>query len=61
MGKLTQSTAEVQRILDESEKIITGENLKTINGQSILGSGNIEIKGGNGMDSDMNNDFNNDF
>lgn len=28
------------------DKLISGENIKTINGESILGSGNIVISGG---------------
>lgn len=39
--------------------------LKTINGNSIYGTGDIVIEGGGGggsyMPSDFNNDFNNDF
>ena len=61
MGKLRQSTEQIQGILDNA---VTGENLKTINGQSLLGKGNIEIEGGGGgivTASDMNSDFNNDF
>lgn len=51
------------------------QKLKTINGESIIGSGNITIKGGSGgsvdpelndivnslYTSELNNDFNNDF
>lgn len=33
-------------------KLISGQNIKTINGQSILGSGNIEIAVGNSFPSD---------
>jgi hypothetical protein len=29
----------------KQDKLVSGENIKTINGQSILGSGNIEIGG----------------
>lgn len=73
MGKLRQSTAEVQSILDNA---VTGENLKTINGQSLLGKGNIEIQGGGSgggsidpelledylpMAREFSDDFNNDF
>lgn len=74
MGKLRQSTAKIQEILDESSKIISGENLKTVNGQSLLGKGNIEIQGGGGGSIDpellegfiplqrqFSDDFNNDF
>lgn len=33
-------------------KLVSGENIKTINGESILGSGNINITGGAGFPSD---------
>lgn len=33
------------------EKLISGSNIKTINGESILGSGNIEVQGGSGIES----------
>lgn len=33
---------------NKQEILVTGENIKTINGQSILGSGNIIIQGGEG-------------
>ena len=33
------------------DKLVSGTNIKTINGQSILGSGNIEISGGSGSGS----------
>lgn len=31
--------------------LVSGQNIKTINGESVLGSGNIEIKGGGGVTS----------
>ena len=34
-------------------QLVSGTNIKTINGESILGSGNIEIKGGSGSDVDL--------
>ena len=34
-------------------QLVSGENIKTINGQSILGSGDIVIGGGNGSDIDI--------
>lgn len=59
MGKLRQSTAEIQSILDNA---VSGENIKTVNGQSLLGKGNIEIHGGSAPRvTDFNGDFNNDF
>ena len=30
------------------EKLVSGQNIKTINGESVLGSGNIEVGGGGG-------------
>ena len=43
-----QDTASKQDIL------VSGENIKTINNQSILGSGNIEIQGGSGAVDSVN-------
>lgn len=37
-----------QDISGKQDKLVSGTNIKTINGQSILGSGNIVINGGNG-------------
>ena len=34
--------------LSKQDKLVSGENIKTINGNSILGSGNITIEGGSG-------------
>lgn len=34
------------------EKLVSGENIKTINGQSVLGSGDIPISGGGTIDVD---------
>ena len=46
--------------LDNSqEKLISGTNVKTINGQSILGQGNIEIQsGGSSGIVDVDQDYN---
>ena len=44
--------AQVEELLDsietKQEELISGKNIKTINGYSILGSGNLEISGGGG-------------
>lgn len=32
----------------KQDKLVSGSNIKTINGESILGSGNIQIQGGGG-------------
>ena len=37
-----------QEMLNKQERLVSGTNLKTINGQSLLGSGNITIEGGGG-------------
>jgi hypothetical protein len=44
---------EAQDMIDESiegkqDELVSGENIKTINGESILGEGDIEIQGGGG-------------
>lgn len=38
---------------DKQNQLVSGSNIKTINGQSILGSGNIEIEGGSGGSVDL--------
>jgi hypothetical protein len=37
-----------QDISGKQDKLVSGTNIKTINGQSLLGSGNITIEGGSG-------------
>lgn len=37
-----------QQIAGKQDKLVSGTNIKTINGTSILGSGNIVIEGGSG-------------
>lgn len=37
-----------QDILNKQDTLVSGTNIKTINNQSILGSGNIDIQGGGG-------------
>lgn len=36
----------------KQETLVSGTNIKTVNNQSILGSGNIEIEGGGGVGFD---------
>ena len=38
----------------KQDKLVSGANVKTINGTSILGSGNISISGGSGSGGDVN-------
>lgn len=61
---------------EKQDALVSGENIKTVNGQSLLGKGNIEIQGGTGgggsvdpelleaympMAREFSDDFNNDF
>jgi hypothetical protein len=41
-------TLYVRRWDDKQDALVSGENIKTINGNSIVGEGNIEISGGSG-------------
>ena len=49
IADINQISDNFRKIDDEvQEKLESGKNLKTINNQSLLGSGNIEIQGGSG-------------
>lgn len=37
----------------KQDKLVSGTNIKTVNGESLLGGGNIEIKGGGGSNIDV--------
>ena len=63
-----------EMIDQKQDRLVDGQNIKTINGQSILGEGNIVIQGGQGSGVDpellegytplmreFSDDFNNDF
>ena len=41
-----------EQLANKQDKLVSGTNIKTINGTSVLGSGNIEISGGSGDTSD---------
>lgn len=47
----TQS-AITSAVSTKQDALVSGTNIKTINNESILGSGNIDIQGGGGLDSD---------
>lgn len=55
-GQFYISKTSVERVFEESvtlqEKLVSGTNIKTINGNSLLGSGDITIEGG-GADVDL--------
>lgn len=38
----------------KQDELVSGTNIKTVNGQSLLGSGNISIQGGSGGGGDVN-------
>lgn len=42
----------------KQDKLISGENIKTINGQSVLGEGDIEISGGTGGNITVDQTYN---
>lgn len=46
-------------VKDKQEKLISGENIKTINGESLLGNGDIVVKGESGVavGGGVNSDF----
>lgn len=47
IGKLQAQSTETKSILnDKQDTLVSGTNIKTINNQSIIGSGNINISGG---------------
>ena len=46
LGDINTNKAE---IANKQDKLVSGTNIKTINGESILGSGNITINGGSGL------------
>ena len=52
MSKITDIVEDLRNIENltgsAQEVLVSGENIKTINGQSVLGSGNIEITSGTG-------------
>lgn len=45
--------AVAEALVSKQDALIDGENIKTINGQSILGSGNIVVEGAGGTTSDI--------
>lgn len=52
--------------IEFQEKLVSGQNIATVNGQSLLEGGNIVIKGGGGSDVDIfpseySDEFNDDF
>lgn len=45
-----QVTSNTSAIATKQDKLVSGTNIKTINGQTVLGSGNIEVGGGGTSD-----------
>lgn len=50
-GLFADDDATMREILNAQEKLVSGTNIKTINNQSLLGSGNITISGGGSIPS----------
>lgn len=46
--ELPENIATLDDVAQKQDQLVSGENIKTINGQSVLGNGNINIEGGNG-------------
>ena len=46
--------AVAEAVSDKQDSLVSGTNIKTINNQSILGSGNITIEGGSDVEVDQN-------
>lgn len=42
-----------EELATKQDSLVSGHNIKTINGQSVLGQGNIEISGGGTVDSEL--------
>lgn len=51
LGKADTALQSHQDISGKQDKLVSGTNIKTINGTSLLGSGNIVISGGGGSSS----------
>lgn len=50
VGHTHSQYATESELADKQDKLVSGTNVKTINNQSILGTGNITIEGGSGGD-----------
>lgn len=56
-GMIAAETAARERaVATKQDTLVSGTNIKTINGQSVLGAGNIEIQGGGGGIADAPSD-----
>lgn len=51
-----ETAAREQAVASKQDTLVSGTNIKTINGQTLLGEGNIEIQGGSGGISDAPSD-----
>lgn len=53
-----EGLATEKQLANKQDVLKSGENLKTINGKSLLGKGNIQIEGGEGTSAAVNYDLN---
>lgn len=56
IDSLKSNKADKSELNDKQDTLVSGTNIKTINGESILGSGNIEIQGGGGVTPEQLNE-----
>lgn len=52
----SETYATKEQVSSKQDQLVSGTNIKTINGQTLLGEGNIEIQGGSGGISDAPSD-----
>ncbi len=52
----SETYATKEQVSSKQDQLVSGTNIKTVNGQSLLGEGNIEIQGGSGGISDAPSD-----
>lgn len=50
-----ETAAREQAVASKQDTLVSGKNIKTINGESVLGAGNIEIQGGGISDAPSDN------
>ena len=51
--------ATTTQLNSKQDTLVSGQNIKTINGQSVIGEGNIDITGGGTIDSELSTDSEN--
>ena len=44
MSKIVDNIEDIETIVDKQDTLVSGENIKTINGQSIVGAGDVTLE-----------------